>query len=428
MLRGAGARETSAGVTTMTSGTLSKGEFVALLAGLTMVQALAGDIMLPALPDIGRALDVANANDRSLVLMIFGLGFGFAQIVFGPLSDHYGRRAPILAGMAVYVLCSFVSIVAPSFAALLLIRLAQGIAAAAVKVAANASIRDLYEGTEMARITSLVFSIFLLVPVLMLSVGQLVLLVAPWQWIFVLMALVALAIGFWAWARFGETLQPASRRPLTFDGISEGFAIVFRDRMALCYGGSGMFLTGALLGMIFTSQQVYVELYGWGVYYPLAMMIMAGTASLFSLVVARVIGRIGLRRTAHSAAIGLSLITAAGALASVTVGLPGWAYLFICSIVALPLVSGFASSGALSMQPLGAVAGTAAAVFGLMSSVLGTAISYLIQQAYDGTVFPVLSGMAIMGLCTLGAFALAEKGRLFGRDQAPGAPEPAPAF
>jgi DHA1 family bicyclomycin/chloramphenicol resistance-like MFS transporter len=122
--------------------TLSKFEFVTLLASLTMIEALAGDIMLPALPDIGTAFSVSNPNDRSLVLMAFGLAFGLAQPFFGPLSDRYGRRTPILGGMLVYTVCSVVAVFAPDFGALLVIRFIQGASAAAVKVAVSAAVRD----------------------------------------------------------------------------------------------------------------------------------------------------------------------------------------------------------------------------------------------------------------------------------------------
>jgi DHA1 family bicyclomycin/chloramphenicol resistance-like MFS transporter len=205
---------------------------------------------------------------------------------------------------------------------------------------------------------------------------------------------------------------------LNFSTILQGFGLVFANRLAFFYGITGMFLLGAVLGMIFTSQQIYVELYGWGVWYPLAMLAMGGSASLSSLVVSQVLGRIGLRRTAHGAMMLLSALTFTGALLALAGALPAWAYLLICCLCGLPLVSGFASTGALSMQPLGAVAATAASVFGLIAQVFGTAFSYVIAQAYDNSTVPTLTGMGIMGLCGLACCLVAENGRLFGRDDA----------
>jgi DHA1 family bicyclomycin/chloramphenicol resistance-like MFS transporter len=320
--------------------------------------------------------------------------------------------------MLVYIVCSVASVVAPDFGALLAIRFVQGCAAAAVKVAVTAAVRDRYEGSEMAEVTSLMSSIFLLVPVLMPSVGQLLLLAGTWPLIFYAMGAIALAIAAWAYLRLGDTLRPENRRPLTFMGIAEGFVLVLSNRRAFFYGITNMFLLGAVLGMVFTSQQIYAELYGWGVWYPLAMLVMAGSASLCSLIASQVLGRIGLRRSAHGAMLLLALLTFTGAALALAVGLPGWGYLLVCCLCGIPLVAGFASGGALSMQPLGAVAATAASVFGLLAQVFGTAFSYVIAQAYDGSPVPTLVGMGIMGICGLGCCLVAENGRLFGRDDA----------
>jgi DHA1 family bicyclomycin/chloramphenicol resistance-like MFS transporter len=246
----------------------------------------------------------------------------------------------------------------------------------------------------------------------------LLLLAGTWPLIFYAMGAIALAIAAWAYLRLGDTLRPENRRPLTFMGIAEGFVLVLSNRRAFFYGITNMFLLGAVLGMVFTSQQIYAELYGWGVWYPLAMLVMAGSASLCSLIASQVLGRIGLRRSAHGAMLLLALLTFTGAALALAGGLSGWGYLLVCCLCGIPLVAGFASGGALSMQPLGAVAATAASVFGLLAQVFGTAFSYVIAQAYDGSPVPTLVGMGIMGICGLGCCLVAENGRLFGRDDA----------
>ena len=167
---------------------LSRREFVFLIASLMIVDALAIDIMLPALPNIGASFALLHDNDRSLVVTAFILGLGLPQLVFGPLSDRFGRRGMILIGMGAYIATAIAATMAPSFAIMLAFRAVQGIAAAAVRVARTASVRDLYAGKAMAEIMSLIFSIFLLVPVVMPSVGQVILLVGPWQLVFLVMA------------------------------------------------------------------------------------------------------------------------------------------------------------------------------------------------------------------------------------------------
>jgi DHA1 family bicyclomycin/chloramphenicol resistance-like MFS transporter len=407
---------------------IGKFEFVALVAALMMVDALAIDIMLPALPDIGNAFGVERENDRSLVLAAFTIGFGLPQIIFGPLSDRFGRRIPILGGLAVYILCAAGAVFAPSFAILLALRFLQGVGGAAVRVGLTAAVRDNYSGTEMARIMSLVFAIFLLVPVVMPAAGQLLLIFGSWQFIFLVMAGIAALNWLWGFARLRESLAPEDRRALNFASVVEGFALVFTNRRALFYGGSGAFLLGGVLSMVFSSQQVFVDIYGFGDWYPLSMVIIGGSAALSSLAASRVLPIVGLRRTAHIAALSLPVIAFAFAILAATVGLPAWAYLLATVLFAPCFIGGFSSSGALSMEPLGAVAGTASAVFGLITSVFGAILATLIVQTFNGTVVPILIGIGIMGCCVLASFTIAEKGRLFGRDQAPLSPASAEAF
>ncbi|MDC9824466.1 multidrug effflux MFS transporter [Devosia sp. ZB163] len=411
----------------MSSHPLSKPEFVAIVAALMIVDALAIDIMLPALPNIGDTFAVLRENDRSLVITVFIIGFGLPQIFFGPLVDRFGRRRPILWGLAAYIVCALAGAVAPSFLWLLILRFLQGTAAAAVRVGLNATIRDRYSGKEMAEVLSLVLSIFLLVPIIMPTVGQLIILAAPWQYIFVAMAAIAAATWVWTFLRLGETQRPEDRRSLDFGVVAEGFLIVLRNRRAFFYGVAAVFLQGAILGMVVTTQQIFTEIYPWGVFYPLSMVIIAGSAAITSLIASRVLGRIGLRRCSHGGSILIPVITFGAALVSLGPGLPDWGFLLAMVLLAPCIVPSFAGSGALSMEPLGEVAGTAAAVFGLFQMVFGALLGFGIAQAYDGTVIPLLVGMGVMGICAFGCFAIAERGRMFGRDQAP-APVPVEAF
>ena len=159
------------------------------------IEALALDIMLPALPEIGAAFHVADPNDRSLVLTVFLIGFGLPQLVFGPLSDRFGRRPPILIGLAVYIVCALSSPAVSDFSALLSLRFAQGVAAAAIRVGILAAVRDRYKGAAMSEIISVAMSIFLLIPLLMPGAGQIILLAGPWELIFVAMGGVASMVG-----------------------------------------------------------------------------------------------------------------------------------------------------------------------------------------------------------------------------------------
>ena len=186
------------------------------------VDALAIDIMLPALPNIGAAFSVADPNDRSLVVIAFMLGFGLPQLLFGPVTDRFGRRAPVLIGLAAYVVTALLAPLAPSFAVMLALRFLQGIAAASVRVALFASVRDRFSGKAMSDIMSMVLAVFLLVPIFMPAVGQIVLFLGPWQLVFVVMGLTAAVIAIWAMIRLPESLSPENRRALDLKSVGEG--------------------------------------------------------------------------------------------------------------------------------------------------------------------------------------------------------------
>ena len=400
---------------------ISRAEFVALIAALMAVDALAIDIMLPALPNMGDALGVANANDRSLVLTTFLLGFGLPQLVFGPLTDRFGRRAPILIGLAVYALTALSAPLAPSFALLLGLRFVQGVAAAAVRVAMLSAVRDRYSGKAMADVMSLVFAIFLLVPIFMPAVGQLILLVGSWRLVFVVMGLIADVVALWTLVRLPETLEVVRRRTLDFKSVAEGFAIVFANRVAFWYGMSGIFLVGGILGFVNTSQPIYVGIFKLGVYFPLAFGGTAVVAAVASSLAPRIIDRLGVHRAAHGAAI-ISTMTCALWLALSLAGfMPVWLFIAMVAIFVMTLATSFSTITSLAMQPLGEVAGTAAAVFGAMQTVGVAVLGYFVAQAFDGTVVPLVGALLIFELCVLACFLISERGRLFA------APGPIPA-
>ena len=162
---------------------LSRVEFIALIAGLMALNALAIDIMLPALPYMGEALGISHENERQFVVGVYMFGFGFAQLAFGPLTDRFGRRAPLLIGLFIYLACAFAATFAPNFTVLLVLRFIQGLGAAGTRVIATAVVRDRYSGREMAEIMSLTFMVFMAIPILAPGIGQVILLAGPWQYI-----------------------------------------------------------------------------------------------------------------------------------------------------------------------------------------------------------------------------------------------------
>ncbi|MBN9310766.1 multidrug effflux MFS transporter [Devosia sp.] len=393
---------------------LSRVEFIALVAALMALNALAIDVMLPALPYMGEALGIAHENERQLVVGVYMFGFGIAQLAFGPLTDRFGRRAPLLVGLAVYLVCAFAATFASNFTVLLALRFVQGLGAAGTRVIATAVVRDKYSGRAMAEVMSLTFMVFMAIPILAPGIGQLILLAGPWQYIFLFMTGLALMISLWAYVRLPETLHPEYRRPLSLGSVIDGFRIVVTNRQALFYGLAGTFLFGAMFGFISASQQIFVEIYGLGPYFPVAFAVMAGAIAIAQFVNSRVVRTFGMRRISHTAI----LIYLGGAIVWLSLALMGPVPfpLFFGLFVVIQWMFGWAASNmnSLSMEPLGQVAGTAASVFGFTQTVGGALIGTFIGQHYNGTLVPNAMGYTLMGAAVLACILVAEKGRLFG--------------
>jgi DHA1 family bicyclomycin/chloramphenicol resistance-like MFS transporter len=393
---------------------LSRPEFIALVAALMALNALAIDVMLPALPYMGEALGVTNENERQLVVSAYMIGFGAAQLVFGPITDRFGRRAPLFFGIGLYVVCAFLATFAPSFAVLLGLRFVQGLGAASTRVIAVSVVRDRFSGREMAEVMSLTFMVFMAVPIIAPGIGQVILLTGPWHYIFLFMSGLAAVVLLWAFLRLPETLRPEYRRPLRLTVIVEGFRLVFTNRVAFFYGLSGMFLFGAMFGFIVSSQQIFVGIYGLGPLFPLAFAAMAGFMAVSSFINSRIVKRFGMRRLSHTAILVYTGCASILLILSVMGPVPFWLFFGLLMIIQIAFGNAASNMNSLSMEPLGAVAGTAASVFGFMQTVGGAVLGTYIGQHFNGTLTPNATGYVVMGVLVLCCVLIAEKGRLFG--------------
>lgn len=392
---------------------LSRPEFIAMLASMMALNALAIDIMLPGLQQIGASLGVADENDRQLVLSAYILGFGGAQLFFGPLSDRFGRRKPLLAGIAIYIVCAGMAVFAPSFASLLALRFAQGAGAAATRVITISLVRDVYGGRQMAEIMSMVMMVFMVIPVLAPGMGQIVMLAGNWHLIFAVMAVLGLAVFCWAGLRLPETLRAEYRRELKLARIAEGFRIVVTNRISIGYAFAAAAIFGALFGFVNSAQQIYVGYYDLGVWFPVVFAIVAGFMATASFLNSRLVGRMGMRRLSHGALIGFIAVSLLWLLAFLATPLPLWA--FVAFFAAAMFQFGWiaANFNALAMEPLGHVAGTASSVLGFLQTAGGGLIGAIIGQFYDGTPVPLIAGFLIVSSSALVLVLIAERGVLF---------------
>ncbi|MEQ1944243.1 multidrug effflux MFS transporter [Mesorhizobium sp. VNQ89] len=388
-------------------------EFIALAAALMALNALAIDIMLPGLQQIGASLGVENENHRQYVITAYIAGFGICQLFFGPLSDRFGRRPPLLVGLVIYVAAALAAAFAPSFTSLLILRFVQGIGAAATRVITVSVVRDVFGGRAMAEVMSLVFMVFMVIPVVAPGVGQIVMLFSEWHMIFVVMALIALAVTLWATFRLPETLRPEYRRAFNIRTIADGFRIVLTNRVSLCYMLATTAIFGALFGFINSAQQVYVGIYGLGVWFPVLFAAVAGMMAVSSFVNSRLVGRFGMRKLSHGALVGFITVTSLWFVLSLFGQLP--IYVFVPLFAAAMLQFGWIGSNfnSIAMEPLGHLAGTASSVQGFTQTVGGGAIGATIGQLFDGTTTPLAAGFCAVSLIALTFVLIAERGKLF---------------
>ncbi|WP_293828504.1 multidrug effflux MFS transporter [uncultured Brevundimonas sp.] len=388
-------------------------EFVCLIALMMALNALAIDSMLPALPHIGDELGVANANSRQWVVTAYLLGFGGAQLIYGPLADRFGRKPVLLFGVGVYVVFSLLATLAPTFDTLILARIGQGLGSACTRVLAVSIVRDRFEGRTMARVMSFSFLVFLGVPILAPSIGQAIMLVGPWRWIFAGLGLIGVGLIVWAALRLPETLRPEDRLPIQFRRLASAYRIAVTDRTAVGYTLAMTAITGALFGFINSSQQIFADVFHAEAAFPAIFALIAGGIAVASLVNARLVVSLGSRKISHTALIGFTAVSAVHAVVAISGHESIWTFAVLQTLTmfCFGLIAG--NFGAMAMETMGHIAGTAASIQGFVSTIAGSLLGFAVGQQFDGTTVPMAAGFTLFGLIALGCVLFAERGRLF---------------
>jgi DHA1 family bicyclomycin/chloramphenicol resistance-like MFS transporter len=400
-------------------------EMTAMLAALMALNSFAIDAMIPALPQIGHSLHVARENDRQLVVIAYFIGFAATQLLWGPLADRFGRKPVMATGVGLYGVFALLCAVAPSFPVMIAGRVLMGAAAAATRVLVVAMVRDLFEAEAMARVMSLVFMTFMLVPVLAPNIGQLILLFGSWRLIFLVLVVYAAVMVAWPWVRLPETLHPEFRRPLDWRAMASAVAETVREPQSRGYTLAMTISFAGLIAYISSIQQIVFDVFHQGPLIGLVFACVAAPMAVASYLNARFVGQFGLRRVGHSAALIFALITAAHA----AVALSGHETLPLFILLqGLTMASfSFTSSnlGTLAMEHMAPIAGTASSVQGMVGTIGAAAIGFVIGQQFDGTAVPFVVGTAACAAGGFLAIVLTEPKRLFARIRAM-QPEPLP--
>ncbi len=394
------------------SGAPGFAEFVALIACLMALNAVAIDMMLPALGLIGEAYNVAQANDAQLVIVVYMAAFGPGQLLYGPISDAFGRRPTLLAALGIYVLGGILSVTASDFSVLLAARALQGLGAAATRVVTVSVVRDRFKGRAMARVMSLVMMVFMLAPLTAPAFGQGLLMIASWKWIFVVLLAMGVLAGVWALLRLPETLPPRLRRPVAARPLLASYRRIVTTPRAIGYMFASGFVFGGLLGFVVSAEQILGDVYTVGAYFPLAFGAIAVGFMASSFLNARLVERYGMRRLSHAALLAACAVTLIHAVFALMDFQPFAVFLAFSAAGAFLLGWMGPNFTAISLEPLGDIAGTGASVQGFVSTTVGVAAAAVIGQAFNGTPAPLAYGAAISSLMALAVVIWAEKGRL----------------
>lgn len=391
-------------------------EFVAIIALMMGLTALSIDNLLPAFPPIQEAFAIADPNALQMLVYVYMFGFGVMQLVYGPISDVVGRRPTLMIGLSIYAVGCVLAAFAPSFEILLIARVIQGMGVAAGRVLAVAIVRDCYSGREMARVMSLTFAVFIIVPVFAPAVGSATLLLGDWHLIFISMLALTLVLVVWFRLRMPETLHPEYRFPFSAGRILEGVRLTATSRAAFGYSTAVGLMFGCLMAYVGSAQQIFeTEVYGLGPYFPIAFGAIAAVMGVAAIVNSQLVRRLGMRRLSHTGVLGflgISLLQLAAA--AFYEGRPPL-LLFAAILSANQFLASitFPNFNAMAMEPLGAVAGTASSFIGFYTTIMGALLGLVIGQAFDGTVLPLALGYVALSALTVLIVLWTEKGRLF---------------
>lgn len=380
----------------------SQFEFVALMASLMSVVALAIDALLPALDIIGIDISTTNVVDNQLLITMIFLGLGFGPLIFGPLSDSVGRKPVVYVGFTLFIGASFICVNATSLEVMVLGRILQGIGLSAPRTISIAIIRDMYSGDHMARIMSFVTVVFILVPVIAPAMGKFVLDYYNWHGIFYIQVLISLLVSLWFWRRQPETLSVNNKKKFSITGFTSEFKELFRFKRTIGYTVISGFITGSFMVYLSSSQQIFENQYQLKNEFPLifAGLAIAIGAAVFSNGV--LVIKYGMEKLITVALLSFFIVSA------IYVGLffndanpaVGVLILFF-GLQFFSIGFLFGNVRAMAMEPVGHIAGTAAAVTGCISTIMAVPISIFIGRFITTTALPLFIGFSICSALAL---------------------------
>ncbi|MGC1204860.1 MAG: multidrug effflux MFS transporter [Flavobacteriaceae bacterium] len=384
-----------------------KFEFIALMASLMSLVALSIDALLPALPEIGAAVGVVNANDNQLLITMIFLGLGFGQLIFGPLSDSFGRKRIVYFGFVVFFIASIICVTTKNFEIMILGRILQGVGLSSPRSLTLSMIRDSYSGDYMAKIISIVVMFFILVPVVAPTLGQFLINFFNWESIFYFNLIFGIIIMIWFSIRQPETLPKEKRLKLTPHLFIDGTKEFFKYKDAVAFTFVSGFITGSFMVYLSTSQQIFQEQYNLADMFPYIFASLAISVGFATFLNSQLVVKFGMYKIAFTSCIAYAIISVLYVIIFSSGKNPS-IYVLISFFALQFFAVGFLFGNlrALAMQPLGHIAGIGAAINGFISTVLAVPIANYIGSFVKTSVLPLFIGFSVFGILSVMVFLL----------------------
>ena len=380
-------------------------EFVVLMAALMSIVALSIDALLPALPITGDYLSVTNPSENPKLITSIFLGLGFGQLIFGPLSDSFGRKTIVYAGFILFIIASIICVTTKNFEMMLFGRVLQGVGLACPRTMSIAMIRDSYEGDYMAKIISIVVMMFILVPVVAPTLGQFLMNHYNWQFIFTFNLIFGVLVVLWFWIRQPETLKDNYKIPYRLSIFKTGTVQFFRIRAAVIYTLLSGFITGSFMVYLSTSQQIFEKQYGLAKEFPLIFASLAIAVGLATFFNSQLVVKYGMKRIVHLAMWSFITTSLVFILIFNSDNNPSVEILItFFSIQFFTIGFLFGNLLALAMEPMGHIAGIGSALNGFISTVMAVPIANFIGKYVIDSVTPLFVVFLVCGVISMGLF------------------------
>ena len=378
-------------------------EFILLMAIISGLVAISIDHLLPAFGEIATEFAIEDGNKMQMLIYIFMLSFALMQIVYGPLTDSFGRKKILISGLLIYAVGTLMGAFSNTFEDLLISRFIQGIGASASRVLTTAIIRDCFKGAEMAKVMSFIMMVFIILPVFAPYIGNLILIYSNWHMIFINTFFITIIITVWYTIRMPETLPSHLRHKNSFSNILDSIKNTIQTRQTIGYATAVGTMFACIMSYIGSAQQIFqTEVYHLGNKFPIIFGSIAACMGFASFINARFVCKIGMQKLSYYGIVVMIISSTTNlVIAYIFKGIPplpiftiGLTITLFCFSVTMPNFS------TLAIEPLGYIAGTASSIIGLYSTLIGVVCGAIIGQSFNGTVIPLITGHLILATST----------------------------